>query len=318
MGVKIRDFFLLRFEPKFIKRMAKLAMAASFLLLTFLFGQFAWLSPSVKSTDASRFDEKANLALRRMGHYLLLASGDSTSRISAVKKLNDNTYILQLNQSFDYDKLPKILEESFKLHKIKSSYDVAVLDCKTNELQLGYNFLDYAKNNEVACGGRQQRMGCYNVKVTFDIPKNQPKSIPIWWTLGLGIAFIGASFLLWRKKTVPISETPDESEKSPTSVHFGNSSMDIANQLLYSGKTQHDLTYREAKLLQLFIKHQNQVLERNVILKSVWGDEGVIVGRSVDVFVSRLRKLFQEDTSLKITAVHGVGYRLEVSNANEA
>ncbi len=91
--------------------------------------------------------------------------------------------------------------------------------------------------------------------------------------------------------------------------------MDIANQLLYVGNTKQNLTYREAKLLQLFIKHQNQILERDFILKSVWEDEGITVGRSIDVFVSRLRKLLQEDSSLKIAAVHGVGYRLEVSTS---
>ena len=90
--------------------------------------------------------------------------------------------------------------------------------------------------------------------------------------------------------------------------------MDVENQLLYSANTQHNLTFREAKLLHLFIKHQNQVLDRDFILKSVWEDEGVTVGRSIDVFVSRLRKLLQEDTSLKIAAVHGVGYRLEVTH----
>ena len=92
--------------------------------------------------------------------------------------------------------------------------------------------------------------------------------------------------------------------------------MDLENQMLYSANTQHNLTFREAKLLHLFIKHPNQVLERDFILKSVWEDEGVTVGRSIDVFVSRLRKLLQEDASLKIVAVHGVGYRLEVK-ANE-
>ena len=89
--------------------------------------------------------------------------------------------------------------------------------------------------------------------------------------------------------------------------------MDVENQLLYIADTHHNLTYREAKLLHLFVKNKNQLLERDFILKSVWEDEGIIVGRSIDVFVSRLRKLLQEDTSLKIVAVHGVGYRLEVT-----
>ncbi|RDB05411.1 DNA-binding response regulator [Runella aurantiaca] len=296
----------------------KLAIVASFLAISLLFGQFAWITPDTDATNSQRFEEKTNLALRRTGHRLLLASGDSTSRIPAVRKLDDGTFVLQLSKSFDYSQLPVALQESFDLHGIKNNYDVAVIDCKTNELQLGYNFLDYSKSKEVACIGRDQIVGCYNVKVTFSAPENSPKSSPVWWTLGLGVAFIGISYVVFSRRKAPLTpliEIPEEQtiEKS-TRLHFGESSMDLDNQLLYTANTQHNLTFREAKLLHLFIKHQNQVLERDFILKSVWEDEGVTVGRSIDVFVSRLRKLLQEDTSLKIAAVHGVGYRLEVSH----
>jgi DNA-binding winged helix-turn-helix (wHTH) protein len=299
----------------------KLAIVASFLVISMLFGQFAWLSSATDKTTPERFEEKTNLALRRTGHRLLLASGDSTSRIPAVKKLDAGSYVIQLNKPFDYSQLPSLLQESFDLHGIKNNYDVAVMDCKTNELQLGYNFQDYSKSKEVACVGREQVIGCYNVKVTFSGPENSPKSNPIWWTLGIGLTFIGVSYALWKRKATPAPSTESREEQAiekSTRLHFGESSMDVENQLLYSAHTQHNLTYREAKLLQLFIKHQNQVLDRDFILKSVWEDEGVTVGRSVDVFVSRLRKLLQEDTSLKIAAVHGVGYRLEVSNSNDA
>ncbi|MEI7585903.1 winged helix-turn-helix domain-containing protein [Runella sp.] len=300
----------------------KLAIVASFLVISMLFGQFAWVTSATDKITPERFEEKANLALRRTGHHLLLAGGDSTSRIPAVKKLEDGTYVIQLSKSFDYSRLPSVLQESLDLHGIKNNYDVAVMDCKTNELQLGYNFQDYSKTKEVACVGREQIMSCYNVKVTFSLPENHPKSNPVWWTLGLSLAFIGVSYIvLSRRKTVPapLIQTSDEQPiEKPTRLHFGESSMDVENQLLYSANTQHNLTFREAKLLHLFIKHQNQVLDRDFILKSVWEDEGVTVGRSVDVFVSRLRKLLQEDSSLKIAAVHGVGYRLEVSHSNDA
>jgi len=73
------------------------------------------------------------------------------------------------------------------------------------------------------------------------------------------------------------------------------------------------LTYREAKLLNLFVLHQNQVLERSFILENVWADEGILVGRSIDMFVSRLRKLLRNDERIQLLAVHGVGYKMEVN-----
>jgi len=299
----------------------KLAILASFLVISLLFGQFALKTTPNAAHDSQRFDEKVNLALRRTGHRLLRASGDSTSRITEVQKTAEGTYVLQLNRAFNYNQLPSLLQESFDLHHLKDDYDVAVIDCKTNALQLGYNVIDYTKSNEVACLGREQLDGCYNVKVTFASSTNSPSSTnPVWWTLGLGLVLVGVSYSVWSRKKTTLPPTTETLHEQPIEKHarltFGASSMDLENQLLYTPNSQHNLTYREAKLLHLFIKNQNQLLEREFILKSVWEDEGIIVGRSIDVFVSRLRKLLQEDTSLKIVAVHGVGYRLEVK-ANE-
>lgn len=95
-------------------------------------------------------------------------------------------------------------------------------------------------------------------------------------------------------------------------LQLGKSTLDLVNQKLIVNKIQKDLTYRETKLLQLFCRNQNKLLERDLILKAVWEDEGVLVGRSVDVFVSRLRKLLKEDDTVKIVNVHSVGYRFEV------
>ena len=85
-----------------------------------------------------------------------------------------------------------------------------------------------------------------------------------------------------------------------------------SNQLLRINDQPLELTFRESKLLNYFYTHQNQVLERERILEAVWEDEGVIVGRSLDVFVSRLRKKIKADPGLQIVNVHGVGYKLVV------
>ena len=94
---------------------------------------------------------------------------------------------------------------------------------------------------------------------------------------------------------------------------MGNVAFDRANQSVSVAGVTYSLTYRETKLLHLFLNHPNQLLERDFILKSVWEDEGIFVGRSVDVFVSRLRKFLHPDPTVRIVAVHGVGYRLETN-----
>lgn len=90
---------------------------------------------------------------------------------------------------------------------------------------------------------------------------------------------------------------------------------DFSNQQLHSLERTITLTAKETKLLKLFCQNINQVITRDVIQKAIWEDEGYFVGRSMDVFISRLRKLLKEDPAIQLTNVHGVGYKLEVVTA---
>ncbi|WAC02474.1 helix-turn-helix domain-containing protein [Lacinutrix neustonica] len=71
------------------------------------------------------------------------------------------------------------------------------------------------------------------------------------------------------------------------------------------------MSKKECELLVIFIAHPNQIVTRDTLTKKVWEDKGVIVGRSLDTYISKLRKLLQDDDSIKLTNVHGVGYKLE-------
>jgi DNA-binding winged helix-turn-helix (wHTH) protein len=260
----------------------------------------------------NNFTEKVNLALRRTAHRLLKSSGDSTSQIEPVKILNESTFVVRLNKNFNYDNLPQLLEESFKIHQIEDNYDVSVLNCKNGEIQLGYNYLDFKKDKDVACGGRKQDKNCYDLKVTFTEKPIQSTSKSLWliplWGLFLG------GFIYWKRKNLTQKNDPKNVIETAFSdkIIFGNSSLNFSNQLLNSGNVQHNLTYREAKLLKLFVDNANQLLERDFIMKAIWEDEGITVGRSLDVFVSRLRKMLQADANVLIVTSHGVGYKLQV------
>ncbi len=70
------------------------------------------------------------------------------------------------------------------------------------------------------------------------------------------------------------------------------------------------LSHRETQLLQLLYNHRNQILERRHILLSLWGDDGYFEGRTLDVFITKLRRYLKEDTSVEILTLRGVGYRL--------
>jgi DNA-binding winged helix-turn-helix (wHTH) protein len=268
--------------------------------------------------DESPQSQKINLALRRTAHHLLRTAGDSTSRIPAVQQPNPQTYRVELGRALDYDQLPDLLQASLRLHQVTGAYDVAVLNCADGELQLGYTVNDLNSDKSVPCGGRSMVAGCYVLQVTFatPIPPRWTAStqLPMSWPLFAlgGLLLVGLLLPVWQRTGRVIEPEKPPIPETPGQLQFGRSCLDLTNQQLMSGSSQHNLTYREAKLLRLLVSHPNQLLPRDQILKSVWEDEGVTVGRSVDVFVSRLRKLLHDDPTVRIVAVHGVGYRLDV------
>lgn len=77
-----------------------------------------------------------------------------------------------------------------------------------------------------------------------------------------------------------------------------------------------NLTLKEAELIRYFAAHPNKVLSRNDILEKVWGSNDYFLGRSLDVFISRLRKYFKDDAGIKITNLHGIGFRFSVKQDN--
>ena len=93
---------------------------------------------------------------------------------------------------------------------------------------------------------------------------------------------------------------------------IGKYQYDSKNMILRIGKEEKVLTRKENALLRLLVDNKNQLLTREVALKSVWGDDDYFIGRSMDVFIAKLRKYLKEDSSISITNVHGTGFKLEM------
>ena len=72
------------------------------------------------------------------------------------------------------------------------------------------------------------------------------------------------------------------------------------------------LTKKEAQILKILYKFKNQVVERDVVLNAVWGQDDYFVGRSLDVFITKLRKYFKEDEGIQISNIHGIGFKLSI------
>jgi DNA-binding response OmpR family regulator len=95
-----------------------------------------------------------------------------------------------------------------------------------------------------------------------------------------------------------------------TSIPIGKYLFFSDRQLLVLEDEQIELTAKESRLLSIFASRLNLMIDRNQLLKEGWEDEGVITGRSLDVYVSKLRKKLEKDPSVSIANIHGKGYRL--------
>ncbi|MEO8589731.1 MAG: response regulator transcription factor [Flavobacteriales bacterium] len=92
----------------------------------------------------------------------------------------------------------------------------------------------------------------------------------------------------------------------------GEYTFDHLNLVLSHPTEERKLTKKEAEVLRLLCMHQDQVLPRELVLNMVWGDDTYFLGRSLDVFISRLRKYLKLDPNVRIANVHGVGFKLQV------
>jgi len=89
----------------------------------------------------------------------------------------------------------------------------------------------------------------------------------------------------------------------------GKYDFDPKNYTLKDSQNIITLTQRESDLLFYFIRHRNSIVKRQDILKAIWGDDDYFMGRSLDVFISRLRKIFTNENNIMIENIHGIGFR---------
>ncbi len=256
------------------------------------------------------------IVMRKIAHQVLLYTGDSTSRILPVRQLSANEFQIPFESSFSFtpDSLVKIIDRVIADNKLPSNYIVNVKACGTEEVIYGYAFLGSKQENIVPCSGRKQPDMRYCIHIRFQENKLfSSKTLYI-----SGISLIGAGLLLFGlrrfkrgKSPLPVKE-PAANAVMDNDIRIGQFLFRPEEQLLLFRDEKIVLTIKESKLLSIFAAVPNQTIDRNRLQKEVWEDEGVIVGRSLDMFISRLRKKLENDPNVKLTNIHGKGYKLEV------
>lgn len=262
-------------------------------------------------SQANYHEKRFPIVLREIGHQYLLEVGDSTSRVMPIEKLN-NRYAIKFERDFVFvpDVLNKIVLHVFQLNQIKRPFVIEVESCDSADLVHSFEVNAIKKDTQIACRGRQYPNACYHfyftdsdntATVNIKNSSKEPSYSAYLWLL-LVPFFLALGWYTWK-----FSRKSSEDE-----IDIGQFQFD-KKRLILSLKTQKiELSAKEADLLLLFVQNENETLERAFILHQVWGDEGDYVGRTLDVFISKLRKKISADPNLKIINVRGVGYRFVI------
>jgi Transcriptional regulatory protein, C terminal len=261
---------------------------------------------------------RREVLLRRIGHEILLQSGDSTSRVLPVKKIAENEYQISFENEFSFqpDSLVNTTRRVLVDDPGARNYIVNVLNCGNSSVAYGYAISRNQKDNIISCLGRKQPWACYLINIKFQpAKKNTAKNGYLLGGLAL-LAFMG--FIFFRPDK-PRNVLPEKQSTSlpnqPTSMFtLGSVLFNAQNRKLMINEKTIDLTGTETRVLSIFALSPNETIERSRLQKEIWEDEGVIVGRSLDMFISKLRKKLEVDPNLKIVVVRGKGYRFAIGS----
>jgi hypothetical protein len=263
------------------------------------------------------------VAMRMLGDQLLLRAQDSSTRVMPVLA-EANRYKLSFEQPFSFDPevLIELADEVVHEMQLGEAYRIEVVSCASDTVVYSFEVREEQNRALIPCRGRVLPTACYVLYFTplsppgLMSPNASSEGVVVgeakertsafdWRSVVLGVCAV-VLFGLWL--TYKRQKTGDSKEGKGFqlgSYFFNSITMELSRQGVIEV-----LSSKEADLLVLLHSSRNQTLERGDILKSVWGDEGGYVGRTLDVFISKLRKKLEADPDIKIVNVRGVGYKL--------
>jgi hypothetical protein len=240
-----------------------------------------------------------------------------------VKKIAKNEYQISFENAFTFqpESLVNTTQRLLTNDPLGSDYVVNVLNCADASVAYGYAISKNKKDDIVACLGRRQPIACYIINIKFK-PTGiiTAKNGYLLGSLAL-LAVVGYIFLRRAKRRSVLPENqPAIPEDDPTGFQNPSTSMFTLGSMSFDAETRKlaingqtiDLTKTETRVLRIFAASPNEAIERSRLQKEIWEDEGVIVGRSLDMFISKLRKKLEPDPTIKISVIRGKGYKLQV------
>jgi DNA-binding response OmpR family regulator len=155
-----------------------------------------------------------------------------------------------------------------------------------------------------------------NIPVLFLTAKNMREDVLQGYRIGAD-DYITKPFdtevLIYKIKAI-LKRGSGTSEKEPDFYQIGSYIFDYKLRNIERENTKQKLSPKEAELLKMLCENLNKLLPREAALKKIWGDDGYFTARSMDVYLTKLRKLFPDDPTIEIKNIHGSGFMLEIKD----
>lgn len=264
---------------------------------------------SDQGKDDEGFAERVKISLREVGHQLLLSSQDTTSLVLPIVGLEKSKFKLSFQKqlSFRPGGLVEIIKESFEKAELPKYYRVEVIQCLDNEVSYSYEMRNTKEKSIIPCSGRILPDNCYTIEVKFIDRKPYFSRQSLLYAITIA-TFLLLQFIFYKRKEANNFNIHKEKHTS-----FGSFKFYPDQNKLVKEAIEISLSKKECELLTIFIENPNQIIKREELTKKVWEDKGVFVGRSLDTYISKLRKKLKDDKSIKLINAHGIGYKLEIS-----
>lgn len=252
--------------------------------------------------------DAVKVAVRAVGHELLLLQNDSTSLVLPIEEIDARTYKLQFQNELSIEPgfLVDAITRNFKTAELPSNYIIEVVQCNDNQIAYSYQMKRKKDSEIVPCGSRVLPKSCYLLLVKFQ--NNDETGLSLWAPVALLLILILIVLFILKRRPV-LKPKEDNNDK----IKLGGFIFYPEQHKLVKQAVEISLSKKECEILEIFSKKPNEIISREELTKRIWEDNGVVVGRSLDTYISKLRKKLQDDPNIKLTNVHGIGYKLEVS-----
>ena len=230
---------------------------------------------------------------------------ENMKRILVVDDEQDLCEILKFNLETEGYEVETANSAEEALEMDIASFDLLLLDVMMGGMS-GFQLAKQLKGNPMTA----------NVPIIFLTAKTLKEDILEGFKIGAD-DYITKPFsmeeLVFRVEAI-LRRVRGKKSKESTMYHIGDFTFDTQKQLLTIGEKQTKLTTKENELLALLCAHSNEILQRDFALKTIWIDDNYFNARSMDVYITKLRKHLKDDPQIEIINIHGKGYKLIVPN----